>query len=210
MQSTDRDSLMALDALLHIRDSIRNGTTSQIGTAVAGLERNQAGKSVSTPYSPTLGGLSGMLSNGSMHPWQGSGRSTYSQLLAIQSAQATRNQNAFLATSAHSFNSANQSAAATPSFSKSSNSSASTDTSPAGKTAQPASQNHNKDGSNAENKVTPPRATVQKESHPVRPEKIAAALRSKPQRGRKRDNLSAMERLELTRTRNREHAKSTR
>jgi hypothetical protein len=35
-------------------------------------------------------------------------------------------------------------------------------------------------------------------------------LRSKPQRGKKRDNLSALERLELTRTRNREHAKSTR
>jgi hypothetical protein len=44
----------------------------------------------------------------------------------------------------------------------------------------------------------------------VRKEKIDAALRSKPQRGRKRDNLSIHERLELTRTRNREHAKSTR
>lgn len=44
----------------------------------------------------------------------------------------------------------------------------------------------------------------------VRTNEIEAALRSKPQRGRKRDNLSALERLELTRTRNREHAKSTR
>lgn len=44
----------------------------------------------------------------------------------------------------------------------------------------------------------------------VRTTEIEAALRSKPQRGRKRDNLSALERLELTRTRNREHAKSTR
>lgn len=44
----------------------------------------------------------------------------------------------------------------------------------------------------------------------LRQEKIEAALRSKPQRGRKRDNLSVEERLELTRTRNREHAKSTR
>jgi hypothetical protein len=44
----------------------------------------------------------------------------------------------------------------------------------------------------------------------IRSAEIEAALRSKPQRGRKRDNLSALERLELTRTRNREHAKSTR
>ena len=44
----------------------------------------------------------------------------------------------------------------------------------------------------------------------IRLGEIEAALKSKPQRGRKRDNLSALERLELTRTRNREHAKSTR
>ena len=44
----------------------------------------------------------------------------------------------------------------------------------------------------------------------VHSEKIKAALKSKPQRGKKRENLNAFERLELTRTRNREHAKSTR
>jgi hypothetical protein len=44
----------------------------------------------------------------------------------------------------------------------------------------------------------------------VRKEKVEAALRSKPQRGRRREDLSEKERLELTRTRNREHAKSTR
>ncbi|CAB9501300.1 expressed unknown protein [Seminavis robusta] len=44
----------------------------------------------------------------------------------------------------------------------------------------------------------------------VRKDEVEAALRSKPQRGRKRENLNAEERLELTRTRNREHAKSTR
>lgn len=44
----------------------------------------------------------------------------------------------------------------------------------------------------------------------IRQNEVEAALKSKPQRGRKRDNLNAMERLELTRTRNREHAKSTR
>lgn len=44
----------------------------------------------------------------------------------------------------------------------------------------------------------------------VRVEEVEAALRSKPQRGKKRDNLNGLERLELTRTRNREHAKNTR
>ena len=47
-------------------------------------------------------------------------------------------------------------------------------------------------------------------SSSIRKEKVAEALRSKPQRGRKRDDLNETERLELTRTRNREHAKSTR
>lgn len=44
----------------------------------------------------------------------------------------------------------------------------------------------------------------------LRTEKIRDALNSKPQRGKKRRNLNDMERVELTRTRNREHAKSTR
>ena len=47
-------------------------------------------------------------------------------------------------------------------------------------------------------------------SSTVRHEKVEEALRSKPQRGKKRDDLSEKERMELTRTRNREHAKSTR
>jgi len=41
-------------------------------------------------------------------------------------------------------------------------------------------------------------------------EKVKAALRSQPQRGRKRLNLSTEERVELTKTRNREHARNTR
>lgn len=44
----------------------------------------------------------------------------------------------------------------------------------------------------------------------IRKARIEAALKSKPQRGRKRENLSGLERQELTRTRNREHAKTTR
>lgn len=48
------------------------------------------------------------------------------------------------------------------------------------------------------------------QSAAIRSEEVEAALRSKPQRGKKRNNLSVLERLELTRTRNREHAKCTR
>ncbi|KAL7527661.1 hypothetical protein ACHAWF_002269 [Thalassiosira exigua] len=44
----------------------------------------------------------------------------------------------------------------------------------------------------------------------MRTNKINDALKSKPQRGKKRDNLNDRERLELTRTRNREHARCTR
>jgi hypothetical protein len=44
----------------------------------------------------------------------------------------------------------------------------------------------------------------------VRTDKIQDALNSRPQRGKKRHNLNDEERLELTRTRNREHAKCTR
>ena len=44
----------------------------------------------------------------------------------------------------------------------------------------------------------------------VREDEIKAALESRPQRGKKRDNLTALERKELTKTRNREHARSTR
>ena len=56
--------------------------------------------------------------------------------------------------------------------------------------------------------ATPSSAPTTEEK--VRKEEVEAALRSKPQRGKKRENLNAEERLELTRTRNREHAKSTR
>lgn len=44
----------------------------------------------------------------------------------------------------------------------------------------------------------------------IRTDIILDALNSKPQRGKKRRNLNDLERLELTRTRNREHAKCTR
>lgn len=59
-------------------------------------------------------------------------------------------------------------------------------------------------------KQTSAESSSEGEPHTIRKDQIEAALRSKPQRGRKRENLSVLERLELTRTRNREHAKSTR
>lgn len=58
--------------------------------------------------------------------------------------------------------------------------------------------------------TTPPSSPPDAKDPEVRREKVEAALKSKPQRGRKRENLNEQERLELTRTRNREHAKSTR
>ncbi len=53
-------------------------------------------------------------------------------------------------------------------------------------------------------------ASTSFETTAVRKEHIEQALQSKPQRGKKRNNLNETERLELTRTRNREHARSTR
>ena len=47
-------------------------------------------------------------------------------------------------------------------------------------------------------------------TQPVLKAKIESALKSTPQRGRKRDELNDEERHELTRTRNREHARATR
>lgn len=64
----------------------------------------------------------------------------------------------------------------------------------------------------SERVVDPSRSFSEDESAKqiIRRNEVDAALHSKPQRGRKRENLSELERLELTRTRNREHAKSTR
>ena len=58
--------------------------------------------------------------------------------------------------------------------------------------------------------VSPPTAKSPTSTSSVREEEIKAALTSKPQRGKKRDNLTAEERKELTKTRNREHARTTR
>ncbi|GKZ00449.1 hypothetical protein MPSEU_000997500 [Mayamaea pseudoterrestris] len=56
---------------------------------------------------------------------------------------------------------------------------------------------------------TPPTTNTTSPSA-VHKDKVASALLSHPQRGRKRDELNEEERHELTRTRNREHARATR
>lgn len=66
---------------------------------------------------------------------------------------------------------------------------------------------NNKEAKTSSSDITSDDSAVAEE---IRKEKVEAALRSKPQRGRKRDDLSAKERQELTRSRNREHAKTTR
>ena len=79
---------------------------------------------------------------------------------------------------------------------------------------QPLAPLHHESGQNKKRKTQAGEMDVAEASEgsqpKIRQEQIDAALRSKPQRGRKRENLSVLERLELTRTRNREHAKSTR
>lgn len=55
-----------------------------------------------------------------------------------------------------------------------------------------------------------PKIYPQSNGDGIRKHLIEQALRSKSQRGKKRESLSEEERLELTRTRNREHAKTTR
>ena len=54
------------------------------------------------------------------------------------------------------------------------------------------------------------RQKIQGKESTVNVQKVEAALRSQPQRGKKRTNLTKEERNELTRTRNREHARNTR
>lgn len=63
------------------------------------------------------------------------------------------------------------------------------------------------DTSSARDTATEPPVT---NTRAVCTDKIKDALNSRPQRGKKRRNLNEQERLELTRTRNREHAKCTR
>jgi len=68
---------------------------------------------------------------------------------------------------------------------------------------------HNPDRSPYSDDATKPPGTGTSDAS-VRTDKIQDALNSRPQRGKKRRNLNEQERLELTRTRNREHAKCTR
>ena len=66
------------------------------------------------------------------------------------------------------------------------------------------------DGSCSSDKTAPTLEANAAASRGIDSGKIQVALQSKPQRGKKRKDLTEEERLELTRQRNREHARSTR
>lgn len=66
------------------------------------------------------------------------------------------------------------------------------------------------DRTTSPNIKTPDAASVLAPEERDRTDRILVALNSMPQRGKKRQNLNEIERQELTKIRNREHAKSTR
>jgi hypothetical protein len=205
-QSTDKDSLIALDALLNIGSSaVPRGAggfgSNNVGSQV--VERNLKplmGAGFSTVQ---LSAISAMLSlNASLGCLPPSGSLAYNQLIAARAAAATiQSQNSYSMVASTGFgNGLIQSTAGNHS------------------TARPESRNDEKrvllpssgDGGTRMVTSTTEKNNPANKEQVFRQEKVEAALRSKAQRGRKRDNLSVSERLELTRTRNREHAKCTR
>lgn len=201
----DRDSLVALDALLRIRES----------GALNSLISNS--NSLSTP--------SGEIGSGNRQSLAPSSLQTHlaarlSSLLPINAASVLFNnsnqQNAVLAATAAQLRMAAASTwgngllATGNSHSMSSGVSPSLSSTPVGTMASTPRPRY--ESFDLQSTVSSPEKKVEspEPSPSIRKEKVAEALRSKPQRGRKRDDLSETERLELTRTRNREHAKSTR
>jgi hypothetical protein len=187
--STDRDSLLALDALLRIRDCMQRDDALLAGNMNAMIPPG------AFPQVGALGGFSlpmgaGMAlrqSTGSMYP--------PSHVAALQAAAAASASNGQMYRSAPpppfgiGSNESNQIPSILPALF-------------GGRNETPESLTN---ASEERSTADPPSYKAA-----VRIEKVEAALKSKPQRGRKRDNLNVMERMELTRTRNREHAKSTR
>jgi hypothetical protein len=207
--SPDRDALVALDALLRIRESgaldsamannnasITNGKPSSLPLetyATKSIDSPPAASSLSHPFPASLSSL--------LHHHVAMEASVaHYRLAAAQAAAATSWGNSLLATNApHASRNGPTDAAISAS------------STPAGADDRMVASGATK---------SPDRETILEDSairkrtesneFSVRQEKVEEALRSKPQRGRKRDDLSATERLELTRTRNREHAKCTR
>jgi hypothetical protein len=186
--STDRDSLLALDALLRIRDCMQRDDAILAGNMNAMIPPGAF---------PQVGALSGFsLPMGAGMALRQSTGTMYlpSHVAALEAAAASAsNGQMYRSAPPKSFgigsNESNQLPSILPALF-------------GGRNATPESPtNASEERSNA----NPPPSKAA-----VRIEKVEAALKSKPQRGRKRDNLNVMERMELTRTRNREHAKSTR
>lgn len=210
--SSDRDSLVALDALLHIRDSIRD-----VGPEV----RNRGHGSPLIPQSayPQLP-ISGLSNRLPMRPGMvlppPSTAPPYppAQVVALQAAAAAaastiqhvghypsapaRHQPVTAMATPHIAHPMAMSQAPFERAASQQHLHLQRPTFPPTQGRKPEERN-----GLAERSTSPPNGAVRKD-------KVEAALKSKPQRGKKRDNLNVMERLELTRTRNREHAKSTR
>ena len=215
--SNDRDSLVALDALLHIRDSIRDvGPDGRSGVSGSPLIPQSA-----FPHVP-ISGLSNRLPMrpGMVLPPPPSGTPTYppAQVAALQAAAA-----AAASTMQHAghYPSAPpvtrpHPVAAMPAPHGAHPITMSQAPYERAASQQPRHPHHHapgflsSQGRKPEERDTLSDRSTSPPNVAVRKEKVEAALKSKPQRGRKRDNLNVMERLELTRTRNREHAKSTR
>jgi len=200
----DRDSLVALDALLRIRES---------GALNSLISNNH---SLKTPSSELASGNRESMASCSSS-LQTHLASRLSSLLPINAASVlfshSNQQNAVLAAQlrmAAASNWGNGLLASGNGQSMSSGMSPSLSSTPVGATAGTPRPRH--ESFDLQSIVSSPEKKVQspEPSPSIRKEKVAEALRSKPQRGRKRDDLSETERLELTRTRNREHAKSTR
>jgi hypothetical protein len=217
-QSADTDSLIALDALLNIGSSVRAGAgfgSNDVGSSPqVVVERNLTRNPMGGGFTAgQVSAISAMLSlNASLGlPPPAGGSPSYNHLIAVRTAAAA-------AAIQLSHNSSYSMVTASPGFGNG----VLIPSTAAGRhqsiAAQPESRNYGKlpfgDGTReGTTKATTEKnnpASNKEQQVVFRQEKVEAALNSKAQRGKKRDNLSASERLELTRTRNREHAKGTR
>lgn len=216
-QSTDKeDSLIALDALLNIGSSVRAGggvgKSKNVGSQV--VERNLKNPMGGAGFSAGhLSAISAMLSLnaslGRLPPPPAGSPAAYNHLIAARAAAAViqqSSQNSYSSmVASHGFGNGlipftagNQSPAHPESRDDER------------RTLLPSGGDGTRMLATSSKASLTGKHNPANKEHVFRQEEVEAALRSKAQRGRKRDNLSVSERLELTRTRNREHAKGTR
>jgi hypothetical protein len=184
--SADRDSMVALDALLRIRES--SGALDHSAAPAASNPSTSAHVAAPSLTHIFPSSLSSLLHQ---HAAMEASAAHY-RLAAAQAAAATSWGNSLLAARTNAASHAPSRSGVGP-------------TADAAATPQSSTPQDREERSAS--------TTTREESYQeasVRKEKVDEALRSKPQRGRKREDLNDTERLELTRTRNREHAKSTR